>query len=371
MLDLVDRDFGDDSAADAVLSAWQAEAPDVSVNAAVTVAVRPKPSATTEIGVLFHKNARLLFLDPISYLMRMVMFVGASCLFSVIYIEGRQREQDQVISRLWLAMWLMGATTALGIVLIYLVNQDFSIVKREVKDGLYSPLTFVLAQTCLSLPMLALMALCAVAPALYPIGNWRGEGFGRAYVTMFLSLASFEFNAEFLAVAFANPLVGMLVYLNLWFLSFVFCGVFVEISAVPWPLRLFSYLSPLRWAINELVHAAFAGESYDGAETCSSSTSLAAAGTSLAGQEVSCPRGFYCAADASGVHCWGRTDDEILAGLSSAFSTVETDDYLGRDLGIIAAIAVFSKGLYLLMFIRRSRTAETSMKPAAAASAIV
>ena len=46
-------------------------------------------------------------------------------------------------------------------------------VKREVKDGMYSPLAYVCSQLCLQLPMLALMSLLPLFPAIYPIANWE------------------------------------------------------------------------------------------------------------------------------------------------------------------------------------------------------
>lgn len=57
---------------------------------------------------------------------------------------------------------------------------------------------------------------------------------------------SFEAVAQLLAVVFANPLLGMLQYVNLWFCSFLFCGLFLPIQNIVWPLRVFSYIMPFR-----------------------------------------------------------------------------------------------------------------------------
>ena len=119
-----------------------------------------------QTSVLFRKAARLLILDPIGYLVRACMFVFATIFFTVIYIKCRNHEQDQLLNRLWLTMWLLGVTTSLGVVMIYLANTDYQIVKREVKDGMYHPLTYVIANSMLQLPMLSLLAVCMIFPAL-------------------------------------------------------------------------------------------------------------------------------------------------------------------------------------------------------------
>ena len=44
--------------------------------------------------------------------------------------------------------------------------------------------------------------------------------------------------AQALSVAFMNPLVGILAFVNCWFTSFLFCGFFLPEDDIPWPLKV-------------------------------------------------------------------------------------------------------------------------------------
>ena len=64
-------------------------------------------------------------------------------------------------------------------------------------------------------------------------------------------------------------LYGLFNYLNLFFASFLFCGMFVDPEDVVWPLRLFCYFLPLRWALQSYIFSVYHGQpDYDGAQDC-------------------------------------------------------------------------------------------------------
>ena len=364
MLDLINRDFGDEATVEAVVEAWKKEEPAISPPSPCEVAQKKRAGLGLQIVVLLRKNVRLLVLDPISYLLRAIMYMVATSFFALVFLKTRSFEQTQVMPRVWLSNWLLGVTSLIGgFVIIYLMNVDYAVVKREVKDGMYHPAVYVLAKTCLQLPMLALMAICALCPAAYPIANWAGAGFGRAWAACFAALASLEFTAELLSVAFANPIIGMLSYLLYWFVSFLFCLVLVDESDVVWPLRLLVYTSPLRWTFEQLAWAmVIETPDYDGVEDCASNadglTGIATTGP-LTGQTVSCPRNFYCPDDPSGLMCWGRTGPQIITSLSQSFSAVgsfEAGDKFGRDIGLTIAIAIAFKLCYFGLFVLKSKS---------------
>ena len=363
MLDLINKDFGDEATVGAVVETWKKEELAISTPSPCRVAEKERPCLGLQIAALLRKDVRLLLLDPISYTLRAIVYMVVTTFFAVVYIKTRSFEQTQVLSRVWLSNWLLGVTSLTGgFVVIYLMNIDFAVVRREVKDGMYHPATYVLAKTCMQLPMLALLAVCALFPAVYPIGKWAGEGFVRAWATCFAAFASLEFTAELMSIAFANPIHGMLSYLLYWFVSFLFCLVLVAENDVVWPLRLLVYVSPLRWAFEQLAWAMIIETpDYDGVEDCTTNTDgltgIASTGP-LTGQTVSCPRNFYCPDDLSGLMCFGRTGRQIVTSLSMSFSAIgsyEAGDKFGRDICLTIAIAIAFKLCYLGLFVFKSR----------------
>merc|ERR1712216_436295 len=144
-------------------------------------------------------------------------------------------------------------------------------------------------------------------------------------------LWSFEQVSLFLSLCFTNPLLGVLQALGLWFLNFLFSGIFLQPSFVNWPFRIFCELVPFRWAVHSIQFFAFHGTTWEGAvETASG--------------------GFSCNGD-SFVGCYGATGDEVLDTLSLTFP-VDSSDSLLSDLLYIFLYGAFFKCLYIALAVR-------------------
>merc|ERR1712146_541488 len=99
-----------------------------------------------------------------------------------------------------------------------------------------------------------LLAAFAVGVPGFGIGNmWAPKFFEivSLYATLFFS---YECVARCLSVAFPNPLLGMLTYLNIWFTSFLFAGVMIPAKEVIWPFRLFVYILPLYYSVKTVTY---------------------------------------------------------------------------------------------------------------------
>ena len=83
--------------------------------------------------------------------------------------------QEQVLFRLFLIMWLVGVPTSLGVIAVFAFNQEFFAVRREVRNGMYSPFAYLLASTAIQLPMMLILAAGAISISV----SGRG-GAGRA-----------------------------------------------------------------------------------------------------------------------------------------------------------------------------------------------
>ena len=161
------------------------------------------------------------------YAGRALFFLMACSFFAFIYLRARDRTQEQVPFRLYLAMWVAGVPTSMTVSAVYFLNLESNAVKREVKEGMYSPFVYVAAHSLIQICAMTLLALCALGAPLYGIGNFYSPNLVQMWVVYSSMLLCFECWAQLLSVVNANPLMGMLNYLQLWFGAFLFAGVSV------------------------------------------------------------------------------------------------------------------------------------------------
>ena len=137
--------------------------------------------------------------------------------------------------------------SALGVVATFALNIEFKAIQRDVRDGMYNPISYIIAHSVLQSVMMLLLTLMAVTVSAYGIENCKHIAQTHAgHVTTHLSshscavdsgnfapfvlafavyMLSFECLAQQLSLV-NNPLLGMLTYLNAWFTAFLFAGTF-------------------------------------------------------------------------------------------------------------------------------------------------
>lgn len=147
-----------------------------------------------------------------------------------------------------------------------------------------------------------------------------------------------------------NPLLGMLSYVNFWFVSFLFAGFFAREKDVVWPLKAFVYVLPMRWAFSSIVRSEFIDSTWEQARL------------------VDTPLGYEC--DENVELCFGRTGTQVLTALSRTFPLFEPADNYVRDVGYIIAIACVFKLSYFAVFAFRVRSG-VPVKPIASSSSFV
>jgi hypothetical protein len=194
------------------------------------------------------------------------------------------------------------------------------------------------ACACAQVPAILLLSLCAGVPAAYPIGNFPIEGLPRFWTVYFAMLMTTECMAQAFALQ-ADPLMGLLNFMNVWFMAFLFNGISVPVDAVIWPFRVFTYSTPYRYGFSALSHVAFIETpTYSGAEPCRAPTpwpipwpaQLPGDGPPWPAYCITtCPdsqgRGYYCP-ELPPIACYGRTGKQILTALGATFKSVEAGD---------------------------------------------
>eukprot|EP00656_Telonema_subtile_P050491 TRINITY_DN6551_c0_g1_i1.p1 TRINITY_DN6551_c0_g1~~TRINITY_DN6551_c0_g1_i1.p1 ORF type:complete len:557 (-),score=114.32 TRINITY_DN6551_c0_g1_i1:55-1725(-) len=341
MLRLVNNDFAEKEAVDAILDAW---IPATVVHDALA---RPcsghgTPSLCRQLRALFSRSALLVFKDPVVYFGRSAMMLLANCFFSVVYVHARNRTQEQVLNRLWLMMWFVGVTANMAVLGVYTTFEDTRTIRREVRNGMVSPYAFLLARSLLEIPFMFLMSACALTGSAYLISNFHLAAYPETLLLFAVMLWSFECLAQLCAVLVSSPLIGMLIFLSNWFQAFLFSGVMVPFDSVVWPLRLLTYMLPFRYTIHSMAYFEFKDALYDKASLC------------FPDQPGCNAAGFKCDPGISSQSCYGRTGAQVLSSLHQISSTVTDENDFLLDLLKVLAFGVVCKFVYMVLVIRNT-----------------
>jgi len=239
-----------------------------------------------------------------------------------------------------------------------------------------SPAVYWLVTSIIQAPMIYLLALVAIFPAVYPVMNFEWEGFGGMLLTMGAQLWVFETMAQANSVT-ANPLLGMMNQMQTWFMAFLFAGVFLPVDDIIWPFRVFSFILPYRWAFPSTNIAAFSYvDSYSGAHRCEPLPSGLALEGPLANTTVLCNgysldaegKGFYCGPDVQG-QCYGRTGKQVIDTLGLTFTTLQsTDSSLGEQFWLyyvllLLAMVTFWKTIHLVKLVQTTSQGANPLPP--------
>ena len=145
----------------------------------------------------------------------------------------------------------------MGVVAVYAMNEEFKSVKKEIKNGMVSPYSYVLAKTILEIPIMFAFALCALGVQAYLIMNFAPEGFGMMILIWAVSIYCWEAISEALAVSFENPLMGMMNFMSIWFSAFLYGGFLIPGEDMIWPLKIFFYIMPIKYTVRAMVYTDF------------------------------------------------------------------------------------------------------------------
>jgi len=212
---------------------------------------------------------------------------------------------------------------------------------------------------------------------------------------------------------FDNPLLGLMQFMNVWFMAFLFSGIAVPVANVIWPFRVLCYILPYRWAMAACNNVAFIfSPDYGGACPCVPATapglfglavspsqypSLSQECTAIFNQISAGPSsvpvagmylnegsslvfpycnaerlddsgyGFFCP-DYPPAGCFGRTGAQVLNSISKSFDAIGPDvDWPAYGLFLIA-ISVVLKIVHSIGFIVQCRRSEEPVSPLGAAT---
>ena len=105
----------------------------------------------------------------------------------------------------------------MGVVAVYALNDEFKTIKRETKNGMVGPLSYVLSKFFLVIPLMFVFAVFALGIPSIAIMDFPGSSFGMMILLWGICMYVFECVAECLSVWFDDPIIGMLQFMNFWF----------------------------------------------------------------------------------------------------------------------------------------------------------
>ncbi|KAJ1391302.1 ABC-2 type transporter-domain-containing protein [Ochromonadaceae sp. CCMP2298] len=304
-----------------------------------------------QVMTMFRRHTLLAFRDPMLYTGRTVTFLFCTVFFAIIYIKARERTQEQILERMFFVMWIFGVPSCLSVVAVYAYNIEFHAIKREVKNGMVSPLSYLLTNTLLTIPFMFIFGISALGVSAYGMLNYNVDRFGSVLLIFASYMFCFESYAQILSVTFENPLIGMLGYMGIWFNAFLFNGFYITLTSIIWPFQVFAYILPLGYGTQAMIYQEFIDTVFEGAVACDPSSSGCLSHSGDTGTED----GWKC----SGSECWGRTGRQILESVHYLLFIVDADVNTAENVGIILALAVAAKIGYVLLMILRCNAITT------------
>ena len=99
---------------------------------------------------------------------------------------------------------------------MYALNDEFKSILRESKNGMVSPMSYVLAKSIMVIPVIYIISVFALVIPGYVIQDYAWSSFAQMTLLWSVMFFCFENLAECLAVWIEDPIIGMLQFMNFW-----------------------------------------------------------------------------------------------------------------------------------------------------------
>ena len=290
----------------------------------------PEYWLTNNIKYMIKRHAYLAYKDPIIYLSRALIFFITNIYFSLVYLQSRHRHQDQILNRMWLTVWFIGVPANMGVVTVYACNAEYNSIIKEVKNGMVTPLSYLISKTILEIPIMFLFGIVALGESAYGISNYYAPHMMIMVSIWSLSIYCWEAIAQVMALSFKNPLLGMMQFMGVWFSGFLYGGFLIPGEDMVWPFKLFYYILPLKYTIRSMVYTEFIDSKYD-----------------------SCDKNRY-----EDEICFGKEGKEVLENLNQIYPLFSSDNTLMVDLLVIFGLTVLFKMIYFFLILTSNKSSK-------------
>ena len=204
VLDLVNTDFTPEAGVRTLLDRWAERGGKPYHGASGEPAPAPQPAQAdvlaragfcSQLRVLVWRDLLVAKREPLAYLLRGGVNSFCCLFFGIIYLETRNRKQDQVQSRTFFIMFALGVPMQLVLVAVYQYYQQWVSLKKEVKDGMYHPVAAAVASWVVQVPMQFVLAACSMVP-IFLLGDMHWPNFPMAWIIYAVTFWAFEGMAQ-------------------------------------------------------------------------------------------------------------------------------------------------------------------------------
>ncbi|CAB9519407.1 Putative white-brown complex homolog protein 30 [Seminavis robusta] len=337
-LDLVNSDFSSPEEVDRILNEWEETNPNRAGSVHGTdndddgqkgIAAGLHRNPCTDMMIMFRRHARLIVRDPVLYVGRCIIILVTNVVFGFVYWSARVQEQAQAPNKHFINIWFAGVATNMGVVAVYALNDEFKSILRESKNGMVSPMSYVIAKSVMVLPVIYLTSLFALIIPGFVIQQFPWSSIVPGTLLWSALFFCFENLAECLAVWIDDPIIGMLQFMNFWFMCFLFSGNFLNSEIMYWPFELFYHILPFSYYLRSATYTYLHDIEWD---KC--------VGGPSAGQPICVPSG---------------DPTEVLNSMTFIYSVVDAEDHYLRDIIVILGIAGVFKIVYLIGVFYKTR----------------
>ena len=310
-LNLVNADFENEAAVDAMIEKWRsAQAPLAGHAAKASSLPTPQPRATLgrQVATLLPRMAQVAITDA-AYLRGRMLFIISLCGICAIFsVSNRDREQIAVYY-IFMQMILVALGIAFSVPIGFLATATWwPQLSREIKSDMYSPLSYWIVAVLIGAAASLMLSLSAL-PCAYILNDLNWATFSTVW--MLLAGVTFFLEGALTLAGFLGLALGVLVVGPIIVMGIMSNGALVPgWQHIIWPLRGFSYVLPMRQYVSAAVSIVIR-ESHDftGAVVATDATSEGRA--ALAKNES-----FYCLDTANDMlSCYGITGHQAIATL--------------------------------------------------------
>lgn len=363
MVDLVNADFNDTDVVESILQTWSKYSSPPSIACLLSprsqfsyVHLRQELTECElcdQILIMLRRHGTLCLRDPLLFLGRMGIFLCATMFFAIVYVSARSLNQAQVLNRMWYVMWCVGMPANMAVIAVYTYNAEFHAIKREAKNGMTSPLAYLIALGLLQLPIMIIFGVFSLSAGAYGVLRFNGAHYVNVIIIYACAIYCYEAFAQVFSVLFTDPLMGMLNFMQMWFASFLFSGIVVPIQDVVWPFRACAYILPLKYALKAIVYQEFIDQDWQGANLCTPNPGVDNT-CYFYGDHMGINEGWTCGN--SNDVCYGKKGWQVLDSLSRSFTVISSKNEFMMDCMYTLIITLILKIIHTYITVMKCNT---------------
>lgn len=225
--------------------------------------------------------------------------------------------------------WFMTIPAMMGAIAVQVLSDEIKVIRNEEQNGMLHAATYVLAKFVLTIPYIIIYALCAlVLPGWIIQKNpWKSLLLSSSFWSLIMYL--FESLAELFAALMDSPIIGMILYLAVWIISFLFGGLFVPEEDLYWPMKAFYYATPFSYYYRGQFYILYNDATF---EPCFSTSQVQTA---------------ICVESGSGF--------DVLDALNRVFSLFQNENTVKTDMLVMLGMTMIVKLCYFAIVMCKGR----------------